>query len=173
MSAFLVHEEHIDLLVRFGSASRYVASWEHRDGRYVDLREIMEDGETVALDYAGRTLWLENLKSVRHRYPGDISGNRPGPVGLLDEHITGYSYHDPGVTLTPLEAIHACDCLEYQSCEHPGWKTSEARRILDALRHVACALLEGERGPWGWGPNELEARRRKFWSDTHERLTAA
>ena len=59
MSAWVVHRNHIHLLVRGLAESETVTD--------VDLDEI------------GRALWRENLRSVAYLYPDDSSDTRPGP----------------------------------------------------------------------------------------------
>ena len=179
MSAFIVDREHIDLLVTFGMRgyrSRYggdgqAARWTAEDPAETpwrewtsrDIRQPVEiDGEYLTgADYAGRILWTENVKSIHYRYPDTIEegGDYPGHVDFSAGDALGYTHTDHGYVLTPLEAIHACDCLEYQSCEHPEWKTSEAYRCLQAIRELAISSLEGERGPWGWTSDDLSNRR--------------
>lgn len=44
----------------------------------------------------------------------------------------------------PVEAFRllvAVACLTYQSCEHPGWEDSNARKFLDDLRDLAISKL--------------------------------
>jgi hypothetical protein len=43
----------------------------------------------------------------------------------------------------------ACRCLEYQSCEHLGWETSEARAIVRNTMSTAICKLPGyEEADW-------------------------
>lgn len=184
MSAWIVNREHIDLLVCYGARAnmgqpgRSAASWVAQNPQETPWQEweyrTMHPGQTVTisdddlgtvdsvdvLDYAGRVLWTENVKSIEYRYPDVLDGGcHPGPCDFNPLEASGYEYRDPGYTLTPLEAIQACDCLDYQSCEHPGWRSSEAHRIMQAIRELAISSLEGERGPWGWDSENLRERR--------------
>lgn len=55
----------------------------------------------------------------------------------------------PG-TPDALVVLKAIDCLEYQSCEHPGWLDSEARVFYQALRRAAITELPGYSDAEGW-----------------------
>lgn len=43
----------------------------------------------------------------------------------------------------PVEVIKACNCYNYQACETPDWKDTEAQAIVHALRERAIKQLEG------------------------------
>jgi hypothetical protein len=94
----------------------------------------------------GQMLVDENVASVATRYPdtNPDEGDLPGPI---DAYYMGpYVYADPRKDLTPGEVFRAIDCLDYQSCEHDGWRASEAFAFLTSLRKAYCdrvADLEG------------------------------
>ena len=45
--------------------------------------------------------------------------------------------------------LGAINCYEYQACEHPGWKASEARSFCEALTARMIHMLPGYgNGPW-------------------------
>jgi len=49
----------------------------------------------------------------------------------------------------PVITLSLISCYEYQSCEHPEWRTSEARAICEALRKLAIRNLPGyDEAPW-------------------------
>ncbi len=49
----------------------------------------------------------------------------------------------------PVEIIKACDCYDYQSCETPDWKDTEAYAIMQMLRKRAIYSLPGyEEAAW-------------------------
>ena len=57
------------------------------------------------------------------------------------------------------EAAKAAASLEYQSCEHPGWEASNARRIIRDLEGMLVRELPGyETGPWDWMRKHIEER---------------
>lgn len=125
----------------------------------------------------GQILISENVRSVSFRYssPGrtvyygaetaagmdDLdadAGELPGPIDAF--YMAPYVYENPGYTLTPGELFKACACLNYQSCEHDGWRASEAYTILGALTDYAQHKLWD--GPWGWDPEDLAGRALEF-----------
>lgn len=155
MSAYLVDREHIDALVRFACDDNRVWTEEAEGGwRYLSREDA---------DWLGRVLWIENLVSVAYRYPNDRGSDRPGPCGLSDDEIAAYTFpaHLWVRPTAPAVAIlKSADCLDYQSCEHPGWESSKAKALLDAIRRAAWQHVPGyEEAPWGspWGIGQ-EAR---------------
>ncbi|GHJ45862.1 hypothetical protein Cs7R123_32040 [Catellatospora sp. TT07R-123] len=84
----------------------------------------------------GAMLLATNRDSVNHRY--DETEIEPP---YLFTRVPG----DPD----PVVVLKAVDCYEYQSCEHPGWRDSQAREFCDALRALAISRLPGyRRAPW-------------------------
>jgi hypothetical protein len=66
-------------------------------------------------------------------------------------------YRQPVKTLTPIEIIKAVHCLQYQSCEHEEWQTSEAAQNCHQIVHQAASLLPGyEAAPWGIAPDQAD-----------------
>lgn len=145
MSAWLVSKYHIDKIV--STALAWTPGMTFEDATLL-----------------GRTLWTENLKSVAYRYPDDGDGERRGPNGLTDKEITGYVYQLPeDEPLSPDEMLKALDCLDYQSCKHPGWKRSEARKMLLALHRNAKARgatdtsAAYDKAPWRFDERRVNA----------------
>jgi hypothetical protein len=131
MSAYIVDRAHIAYLVHSAdSLTRGVFSW--FDG---------EDHQTMSSPAAaGQILWDENVKSVQHRYPGENVGCLPGP-GLARYD---YGAHQQSAKpVNPVATLKAISCYQYQSCEHPGWATSSAKRFTDTLRLTAIRALPG------------------------------
>lgn len=161
MSAFVVSKRHIDLLVRAaehygkqgGQGSRMQWWQVDENGEYAGWRylEANEDDreEYYTLSQLGQILVSENVRSVHDRYPDDDvdAGELPGPI---DAYYMGpYVYSDPGHILSPGEVFKALDCYDYQSCEHDGWRKSEAFAFCVALRDAACRAVPGyEEAPW-------------------------
>ena len=51
--------------------------------------------------------------------------------------------------VSPVVILSAIACYEYQSCEHPGWATSEAHDFCHALRIKMIRMLPGYAdAPW-------------------------
>jgi hypothetical protein len=95
----------------------------------------------------GEMLHAENVASVNYRYR---ETTRP------DFTICEWAaFH----VFSQVQIIKAARCLDYQSCEHPGWPKSEACRLLEAITAGA-----GDRPP---GYEEAE------WEITPPAATAA
>lgn len=168
MSAWVVNKRHIDLLVRAaecygkqgGQGSRMQWWQVDEDGNYAGWRylEASEDDrdEYYTLSQLGQMLVSENVRSVHHRYPDDDPdlGELPGPI---DAYYMGpYVYSDPGKVLTPGELFKALDCYDYQTCEHDGWRKSEAFAFCVQLRDAACRKVSDyEDAPWGFEDAEV------------------
>lgn len=157
MSAFVVDKKHIDLMVRAAlnahpagqpGVTRNCSWWRvNEDGQYAGWRELNRHAETMEGDdykqyftpsELGQMLVNENVASVCGRYPDcdADTGDLPGPC---DAYYMGpYVYTDPMRDLTPGQVFRAIDCLDYQSCEHDGWRTSEAFAFLTTLRKAYC-----------------------------------
>lgn len=146
MSAFVVGKEHIDLLITAGivltrpyGPLRWNTSADENEWKPNQL-----DHENAA--DIGRMLWLENYASVDRLYGDD---ELPGPVGLTFDKVSKYVFRAVNGSLDPVVVLKAIDCYEYQSCEHPGWKTSQARRFCDSLRRACISKLKGyDEAPW-------------------------
>ena len=116
MSAFVQEKEHIDLLV--WAANELV------EGRGVNMH--LEDGTQISPAHGkgrkriGQILWDTNRDSVAYRYSEDFD-------------VVEYTYTPPAKGFSPGEVIKAVRGYEYQSCEHPEWGKSAAKRFCDAL----------------------------------------
>lgn len=127
MSAFVVPHAHIDALV----------SWaiDHK----VPCFFAPDTPRSVAAE-----LFEENCCSVDHCYK---------EVNIRDYVFT---YRDEARHLSPVQVIKACKGLEYQSCEHPGWSSSDAQYVLRAIASVAVRKLPGyEAADWVLDEPEL------------------
>lgn len=160
MSAYIVDPRTIDYLVawakRHGSditrteniwtvwtdipePLQRVAGGDNRWGWHLNIRELTHDE-------IGTMLMLENVKSVRYRYPDDSADELPGPIEQA--RIWRYRFRPVAANLNAAWVVKSAKCLAYQSCEHPEWRTSSAKAILDAIESDAVyALIED--APWG------------------------
>ena len=161
MSAFVVDKTHIDLLVKAAEhygRSEYQGSrmqwWqvdengEYTGWRYLDANEDARE-EYYTLSQLGQILVNENVASVTYRYPDTDAdaGDLPGPCDAF--YMAPYVFTDPGYVLSPAEVFRAIDCLDYQSCEHPEWRKTEAFAFLAALRERVCRQVAGySDAPW-------------------------
>ena len=100
--------------------------------------EIGRTATTETASEVGRMLWLENHASVAYRYPG--GGELPGPYPM--PILSDYEWRRTRL-LPATVVLKAIGCLEYQSCEHPGWEASEAFRFCDGLRRAMIHRLPG------------------------------
>jgi len=122
MSAWMTSPRHVAAIVRW---------YTHNDANG-------EPDDCIAL---ADMLHKENALSVNYRYP-----NHPAEM----PHRFTLADVNAAPSLSPVEVIKACDCLEYQSCEHPGWKQSRARELVRTIRGAAINALPGyDAAPWG------------------------
>lgn len=161
MSAFVVSRDHIDALVKGGlkphpQIQGYPLRWwktAEYDGCWAEL-------SAQTADEVGQMLTDECVRSVSHRYQDN--GDLPGcyPNGEADYLA---AYHYPGgmgyVELSPVQVLKLINCYEYQSCEHPGWRESEAWRYCEALRDRMISMLPGySEAAWEWTHPESARR---------------
>lgn len=140
MSAFIVSDHHVTFILQV--AVHVSTSGGHSLLWYWGGCHGYLTGKPEQLDVVGQMLLDENARSVAHRYPTTQGDDLPGsPVG-------SYKYR-PGVPSQVIrgtwhaQALKAIACLEYQSCEHPGWKASEACAFLRALEGRIVGMLPG------------------------------
>lgn len=89
-------------------------------------------------------LLTENLKSLASRYPNDSDNH----ALLFDTYSVAESAKREQVP--ELHIIKLCHHYAYQSCEHGAWKTSRARKLIDAVEQHALYHLPGyNEAPWG------------------------
>ena len=121
MSAFICSHSHINAIVRFACRHNVTTSYGNPSRHW---SVAGQEQETADL------LLAENVNSVNYRY------REESPTGgILYDHLAP--------DLRPIEVIKACDCLDYQSCEHPGWENSLACKLLKEIQREAITLLPG------------------------------
>lgn len=127
MSAFICSDRHINAIVRFACKNNLRIT----HGNPSTFLAVPGNEQRVA-----EILLTENIRSVNYRY------------GLSDEDdVIVYDPFAPD--LRPIEVIKACDCLAYQSCEHPAWDESLACKLLHEIQRKAVQLLPGyDKAPW-------------------------
>jgi hypothetical protein len=151
MSAYIVDKNHIVYLVQAamqnagGHASYGPMHWYFGNPTQHDA---IPSGDYIKAAEVANMLWRENIASVSYRYPEDkTSATLPGPVDR--EEITERDFI-LGRIIRPVQVLKSCQCFDYQSCEHPGWKASEARAFIEALKARAINSLPGyEEAEWG------------------------
>ena len=154
MSAYVVGKPHLDYLLTYGllQAGHKPLAWLAPANAEVDgcqrriagapgagadllLRKRQLTRDTA--DAVGNMLLEQNIRGVNSLY--DIEG----------EAETMYAFEVSRVSLDPVQVLKALKCYEYQACNDPGWKGSEAWAFCDALRRLAIARLPGyEQAAW-------------------------
>jgi hypothetical protein len=141
MSAYLVEPKHIATL----------SQWMKQQGF---------DRKNVATPLAE-----ENIKSIGYRYPYSKGNEAHEWLSMKDNQhyidecvnmnvgrqvirISGGMVEEWLVDIKPLSIIKMAKVLDYQSCEHPDYKTSEARDIIDRIIDTAIPKLEGYQTAW-------------------------
>lgn len=153
MSAFMVSTVHIDAMLTaglvLGPAYGTPLSWYWPDldattdrGSWTSeqlRQEAVQRRRELTLATAGRVgamLLAENRRSVDHRY-------------AEEELEEPYLYSRVPGRPDPVVVLKAIACYEYQSCEHPGWRTSEAHAFVRVLESAMVHHLPGyENAPW-------------------------
>lgn len=142
MSAYIVDRAHICYLVTAATSRAIYSDHDHATW-FWGPRNGLTRGEIYCSDHEaaaqlGQMLWDENVKSVKYRYPN--STELPGPIG--SDYV--YGLHQPSrAEITIGGVLKAIDGLDYQSCEHPGWRDSQAKAFLESLRGTACCRVPG------------------------------
>ncbi|VGO12402.1 hypothetical protein PDESU_00954 [Pontiella desulfatans] len=151
MSAYIVAKEHVAYLAAMamaGTGKPYGGGLEWYHGE--SSRDCIREGELTAAVEAANMLWKENMISVAHRYSDPVE-ELPGDRYVEDDITEAdVAFQQATVAFEPVQVLKSCNCLEYQSCEHPGWEASEAHAFLQALKDKAVRALPGyERARWG------------------------
>jgi hypothetical protein len=148
MSAYIVDRNHI-LYLLASAVSPVITphgrlAWFH-EGEWSEVHP----GDLERTADVANMLWRENIASVSARYPNESSATLPGPCNE-DCVIRPADFPHSFGPFNPVQVIKSCDCYEYQSCEHDGWKTSEASAFISALRTAAQSALPGyDEAAWG------------------------
>ena len=159
MSAFICGQNHFKALAIFAAERTGGYGWAHLrvDPRYIkglshpqaEARGLenltMPELATLYAD----TLYRENVRSVRHRYPESGRDNLPGPIG--DPGFIAIKARDTAhrFPVSPVDVLKMCDCLEYQSCETGDWNDTLACKLLGSIRKAAIRQLPGyDDAPW-------------------------
>ena len=148
MSAFLVSDAHINALLTFANKNMGTRSFQ-RCGRDVTSgtpsHPALRYGDVADLTAMGKLLLAENYRSLAARY------------GVYTPPEIDYVF-EFGKALTPIAAIRACDCFDYQASENGDYFCTDAARLIMYIRKLAMDLLitqtnRGEAKPDSAGAN--------------------
>ncbi len=135
MSAYILDRSQIRFLVSV--AQLWEVSWFHA-GAYRRIHRVDE----AAAAACGQMLWDENVRSVRHRYPGELE--LPGPIDCdyqYGRHNLAWGFRLGGDL--SLQVLRMLACYEYQACETPDWRDTEAYAFCRNLQAHAIRNLPG------------------------------
>lgn len=135
MSAFVVSKKHIDAIVTKAAAKGVRWSVPTDPGTEVEWKCAVEDPDAM-----GQILMDACVKSVSYRYDTPPGGELPGPN--IQYWNKPYRHSLVG-NLPVVQVLKLVNGYEYQSCEHPDWETSEAKRICDAVIQTLIRVLPG------------------------------
>ena len=126
MSAFLCTPKHIAL----------IATWAADRG-------LVKDRATAA-----RLLAEENVCSIAYRYPHRAENLVEQWLDMPEEEFFTKCMETRVEGYAPAQVHSLAGSLEYQSCEHPDWETSEAKRIVDLVIRDTAGHPRGMYAPW-------------------------
>ena len=109
--------------------SAYICSKQHIQTVASELVKIF-GGDVLEV---ANELYNENIKSVNYRYDGSQRLSKFKTVGKTK-------------AVKDVELYKLVGCLQYQSCEHDGWKDSESLQMLDKLEKHLLANIKQSYG---------------------------
>jgi hypothetical protein len=143
VSAFVLGKVHIDAMLTAAlDAGRGGLYWytESGGGKHVTVENV---------DELGSMLVRENVASVIHRYDDTALHELPGMrQEILATARTSIYRFERTQGFGTGQMMAAITCYEYQSCEHDGWKTSDAAAFCRYLREELCTRVPGYSGTW-------------------------
>jgi hypothetical protein len=153
---------HIDYLVE--AANHYRISWWDTQGKsprdipWGETKDYLRTVTDTDSDTIGSVLVTEQLASVSYRYPDDRLDDLPGYTPDIGRE---YEFKPTSLRLDPRFVLKAIAGYEYQSCEHPGWDTSEAKAIVETIKeHAISAITHSPEVPdmfWEIDPESINA----------------
>ena len=128
MSAYIVDNKHIDVIVSYCSGYGDSGAWVRLKNEYFYLNH--QNAGRIAYE-----LYKQNVLSVNSRYSNNNS-----------DELYSFNYiPNTKNDYTIADIAKAIDSLEYQSCEHAGWEASDAKFILQQMRkHLLRSLKDYE-----------------------------
>ena len=89
-------------------------------------------------DATGAMLLRENVRSVNFRYS-------------TRDKVPSYTFREGFLPPSRVQVLKACHCLDYQSCEHDGYRKSKAYRFIRDVAYDATpsdAIAGYDRAAW-------------------------
>ena len=139
MSAWIVSKLHVDVLV-YGLGTAEIVTG-------LSPTEI------------GQELWEENHRSINFRYAHHGVVDTPAytyevpTAERIQQAAEGGHQAAQVATLTRIDndlILGLVECYDYQSCEHPGWGQSRAKKWCDTLYSLLIATgADSTNAPWG------------------------
>lgn len=117
-----------------------MSAWIASEAHIAALASYVEGPYRVAPDgmtpqQVGQMLWQTNYDSVNYRY---------------SESESAPTYRHTETDQPIVARLKLLDSYEYQACERPDWKDSEAYAYCQRLRDALISALPGyEEAPWG------------------------
>ncbi len=115
MSAFIIHEDHINALVSYAKTKKLL-------------------GDFSAQQWTTE-LYQENVKSIEYRYPSEKEKYSKDISFQIDYYAVS--------RLRAIDILKMVACYEYQACEHQEWETSAAYKMCQRLKNYAVRNLPG------------------------------
>ena len=157
MSAIMLHPVHVAALVDAAISRDGVSGPMSHDfgpgARNPGCRPCTHEDA----DYLGRILTETMQRSVSHHYRETKAKN--GKTGY--SHAAASAALRGRARLSEIKIGRALACYEYQTCEAPEWKGSEAERFGDELRAHLLRRLGHECELWAITPEELGSAARQ------------
>jgi hypothetical protein len=143
MSAYMCSEKQLTVLAAYAvKHCPEAVPYRFRTSLDQDGFERTPGGYKRTISTVFGMLVSENLASLNARY-----GARDNEA-TFDEYVPDEKALK--LTLPALHIIKLCHHYAYQSCEHDGWKGSDARKLIDAIESHAVHNLPGYvEAPWG------------------------
>lgn len=136
MSAFMLSDNHINFMVNFSRVAfaQDIATYHSRTWE--------EPAKLGALFHS------TNVRSLDYRYPQENSGDPEAITEAFYRYTSGPV--EPVTVENIAKLLKALDCYEYQACEFPTWKESDAYALCQQIRNMAIRALPGyDAAPWG------------------------
>lgn len=141
MSAYMCSELELTVLAAYAVANCL-------DAVPYDMRASGNTARTQSRVFS--MLVSENLASLAARYPGEAT-TKNNELCFDTFTFQTAALRSPRVAGMPaLHIIKLCHHYAYQACEHPGWETSAACKLVRAIEAHAVLDLPGyDAAPWG------------------------